>query len=622
MGCSGVGFDFAASIPQTYRPGDDEMNDPWWWQSVGSLKARSVPLLEEARALADRAVETSDWVAVLETLDELARLLDHPRAVSALLAAGHPHEAIRRAALEVHLDLLTFLSDVLSDPSLYTSLSDEVVEGAEEGLAVVRTRSLESLRIHGADRTHQERTHVAAMRSIISRTGALYRRHLSVGASVVPIDDPSALEGMDAAWRVEHLRSHEGQLQLQVTQGVAASVLAQCDVESTRQRVWSALNTQGWPDNAPVLLRLLEARQGLAESLGFADWATLEVGLTMAREVERVQGFLKRVEGVARSAAEHEREHLTSAQDGEHLPPWSRPWARERRGPREPECLLATPRHVAATLREVLESALGWRVRELEAASIWARAGKTPGAKTMRVRTGVAGSVAPAAALIASLPLGTPMCHADVVALFHEVGHVVHHLCASRSPWITLNGLPSGRDAIELSPHVFEAWAWEPEVLNRLGWSGAAAQVLQERDRATRGARVMRQVLYSDYSLSIHLRGGLAEGFDALDAAMFQRHGDGADYAERLYAHFPHLIAYGATYFAYPWSRAMACDVLAQISGPTCAPGALQPFMREVLCPGRSQDASVGLNRLLGRAWTVQPYLDWIDAARSPAQAS
>jgi thimet oligopeptidase len=615
------------------------MNDFWWWQSIGNLKARAVPLLDQARELADRALAAPELHGVVEALDALARLLDHPRAVSSLLAASHPSEAVRGAALDVHRDLVTFLSERLSDPELFLKFSGEAEAVAGDDGAALCARLRETLRVHGADRTEGERVALSAMRAIISRTAALYRRHLAQGGVMVAIDDPAELTGMGTAWRAAHVTSRDGQQAIEVAAGVADSVLGACQVASTRRRVWEALNAQGWPDNGPVLERLLSARQAVAESLGCVDWATLEVSHTVAGDVARVRGFLRRVEGVARTAAERERDHLVAALDGEVLPPWDRAWAREQRSLNAPTSPLSTPAHVVGTLRALFERALGWGVRELDRASIWARGvvvwevsdgdgvlgrvfldltarvGKAAACKTMRVRTGIAGAVVAEVALMASLTPGAPMSHRAVVALFHEVGHVVHHLCASRSRWIALNGLPQGRDTVEVAPHVFESWAWEPEVLTALGWSPADVQQVHDHDRSTRGARVMRQLLYSDYSLSIHQHDGLSQGLDALDAAMFERHGEGAEHAERLYAHFPHLIAYGATYFAYPWSRAVACDVLSGISGPTCAAGALRPFMEELLSPGQAHDVSAGLVRLLGRPWHVQAYLDWIDAA-------
>ena len=84
------------------------MNDFWWWQSVGNLKARAVPLLDEAHQRADAVLVATEPHEVAEALDALVQLLDHPRAASTLLAACQPHEGVRSAALDMHRDLLEF----------------------------------------------------------------------------------------------------------------------------------------------------------------------------------------------------------------------------------------------------------------------------------------------------------------------------------------------------------------------------------------------------------------------------------------------------------------------------------------------------------------------------------
>ena len=612
------------------------MNDFWWWQSAGNLKARLIDLLAEAEALVDASTAASDPREVLQRLDDLARLLDHPRAASSLLAQNHSSESIRRSALEAHGELVTFLTDRLSDPALFIKLSDALDELSGDEAVKAGEWLLGSLKVNGADRALEDRVHLREMRIIMSRTAALYRRHLSLEGPVVSIDHPEELAGLDAPWRQQHLTQRQGTQGVRVTAGVAGAVLTRCDVTSTRRRVWEALNAHGWPDNGPVLRQLLEARQEAACALGFPDWATLEVSHTALGDVGKVRGFLRRVEGAARGVADRERERLTSDAGLDSLPPWSRAWARERSSVKAPASSAATPSLVIQTLRGLLERTLRWRIRAVDGVSIWAReivvwevsdaegllgrvfldlgvrAGKGASPKTMRIRTGDAGDAVAEVALIGSLPSGKAMPHSAVLALFHEAGHVVHHLCASRSAWAVLNGLPAGRDVVEIAPHVFEAWAWEPEVLSALGWTLEGGQRLRDRDIATRGARAMRQLLYSDYSLSIHEDGWQSGGLDTLDERLFERYGDGAECAERLYAHFPHLLAYGATYFAYPWSRAVARDVLGQISGPTCAPGALRPFVEQVLCPGQTQDITTGLREFLGRPWHVQAYLDWL----------
>ncbi|KAJ2600574.1 metalloendopeptidase, partial [Coemansia sp. RSA 1721] len=72
----------------------------------------------------------------------------------------------------------------------------------------------------------------------------------------------------------------------------------------------------------------------------------------------------------------------------------------------------------------------------------------------------------PAAAMSANFDNPLPnkpslLAHGDVIALFHELGHVFHILC-SRTKWACFSGLNVERDFIEAPAQMMEHWAWEP----------------------------------------------------------------------------------------------------------------------------------------------------------------
>ncbi|MDE5284929.1 MAG: M3 family metallopeptidase, partial [Candidatus Blochmannia sp. A2] len=55
--------------------------------------------------------------------------------------------------------------------------------------------------------------------------------------------------------------------------------------------------------------------------------------------------------------------------------------------------------------------------------------------------------------------------HNEVITLFHEFGHVLHHILTKIdvADVAGLNGVPW--DAIELPSQFMENWCWEPEAL-------------------------------------------------------------------------------------------------------------------------------------------------------------
>ncbi len=60
------------------------------------------------------------------------------------------------------------------------------------------------------------------------------------------------------------------------------------------------------------------------------------------------------------------------------------------------------------------------------------------------------------------------LTHDDVVTLFHEFGHGLHHLL-TRVGYPTLAGINGvAWDAVELPSQFMENYAWQPQVLRRI----------------------------------------------------------------------------------------------------------------------------------------------------------
>jgi oligopeptidase A len=168
------------------------------------------------------------------------------------------------------------------------------------------------------------------------------------------------------------------------------------------------------------------------------------------------------------------------------------------------------------------------------------------------------------------------LTHYDVVTLFHEFGHALHHLLTQASfPSVAgINGVPW--DAVELPSQLMENFAWEPEVLSMISGhcetGRSLPQDIVERLLGSRqfqsGLQMLRQLEFSIFDLRLHAEYDPAKGARILDTLQKVR----AEISvvpvpewNRFANGFSHVFAggYAAGYYSYKWAEVLAADAYA-----------------------------------------------------------
>src|SRR5262249_37730306 len=154
--------------------------------------------------------------------------------------------------------------------------------------------------------------------------------------------------------------------------------------------------------------------------------------------------------------------------------------------------------------------------------------------------------------------------------LFHEFGHLVHHLLARGSKWVNQSGISTEWDFVEAPSQLLEEWTWDPDVLGRFAThveDGKAipaelVKKMRAADEFGKGVAVMRQVVYAALSYEAHAKD--PKGMNFLDfQKSVQKHYSPYPYLEGTheYEGFGHIEGYSSMYYTYQWSLVLAKDI-------------------------------------------------------------
>jgi oligopeptidase A len=440
-----------------------------------------------------------------------------------------------------------------------------------------------------------------------------------------------------------------------------------------RERLYTAYVTRasefGRPehDNSAVMRRLLELRQEEARLLGKTNYAEVSLVAKMAESPAQVTEFLRDLARRARPGAERDLAELRAfARDElglDDLQAWDMPYASERLKEQryafsdqevkqyftEPKVLEGLFR-IVETLFDVSirpDEASAWhpsvrffRIDRAGAAAdaaptlvgqFWldpyARPGKRPGAWMDHVRERWArpdGHLqTPVAHLVCNFapPLdGRPalLTHDDVITLFHEFGHGLHHMLTQVDD-IGVSGISGVEwDAVELPSQFMENFCWEWDVLRRLtahvDTGAPLPRELFDRMLAAKnfhsGLQTMRQVELSLIDMRLHAEPGSEVDIAALVDAVRDEVAVVRPPAFNRFVHsFSHIFAggYSAGYYSYKWAEVLSADAWsafeesAQGSGNVLDVATGRRYRESVLEVGGSRSAMESFKAFRGR---------------------
>ena len=226
--------------------------------------------------------------------------------------------------------------------------------------------------------------------------------------------------------------------------------------------------------------------------------------------------------------------------------------------------------------------------------------------------------------------------HDEVVTLFHEFGHGLHHMLTQVDyPDIAgINGVEW--DAVELPSQFMENWCWERSVLNRISGHWQTGEPipddLYDKMQAARhfqtAMATVRQLEFAIFDMRLHMDAQAAEAGRAqalLNEVRQQVAVVPYPAFNRMANTFTHVFAggYAAGYYSYKWAEVLSADAFARFEEEGLFDaGVGEAFLQEVLQVGGSRPAMESFIAFRGRKPQVDALLRHSGLTESNEQAA
>lgn len=453
---------------------------------------------------------------------------------------------------------------------------------------------------------------------------------------------------------------------------VYLAVMSHARNRALREEMYRAFTTRasdqgpdaGRFDNGPVMDEILALRDAQAKLLGFGSYAEKSLATKMARSVDEVMHFLHDLAFKAKPQAEKELRELqdfAAEQGATDLQPWDIGfWSerlREARYDLSDEALRPwfPAEKVIDGMFAVVGKLFGIRFRQRHDVDTWhtdvrffelvdddgsvraafyldmyARTGKRGGAwmddariRRRRLDGSLQTPVAYLTCNFAPPAGGKPglLTHDEVVTLFHEFGHGLHHMLTEQevSGISGINGV--AWDAVELPSQFLENWCWTEEGLAMISGHYETGEPLPkamlDKMLAAKNFQsamgMMRQLefslfdmrLHAEYTPELSIQKVLDEVRDevaVIKPPVFNRFQNG----------FSHIFAggYAAGYYSYKWAEVLSSDAYSRFEEEgTFNEDTGRAFRDNILALGGSREPMELFKAFRGREPSVEPLL-------------
>jgi len=445
-------------------------------------------------------------------------------------------------------------------------------------------------------------------------------------------------------------------------------VLQHCHSDEIRKTIWEAatrIGRDGKHENPPLVLEILKLRTEKTKLLNFPSFADFTTRRRMIKNGTAAVAFVDEIHKKILPAFRKEIEELEAfraEEEGEpvrRLEPWEVAYWSERMRKKiydfdEEELREWFPiESVQKGLFELVERVFAVRIEpkpSSDSSLVWhpdvkfydlrdsagnllgsfyadwyPRKGKRDGAWMNPLFTGspadpdksvphygiICGNLTPPSGDRPAL-----LTHREVETIFHEFGHLLHHLCST----VRVKGLSGTNvawDFVELPSQIMENWCWERESLDLFALHYETGKPIPENlFKKMRNARnfqsaiqTMRQLSFAKMDLELHRKPGFPDESSLLtfvDETLADYQVPLATKPPNILPRFTHLFGsstgYAAGYYSYKYAEMLDADAFSRfLDEGILNPETGKDFREKILARGNSEPPADLFRDFMGR---------------------
>ena len=637
-------------------------------------------LLQQADAALHEVTQygfPAEWIRISHVLDTATEQLGRAwGAVSHLQSVADTPEL--RAAYNAQLPKVTeFWTRLGANEALYAKYKAIRPDSLNPEQSHARTLALRNFVLSGAELSGDAKERFAAIQERQAEISQLFSEHVLDATdawSLTIAKDETAGIPDDVLETAHALAKAEGQTGYKLTLKMPCylPVMQYAHSSTVREKMYRAYATRASDlsehaqfDNSALLIEILQLRQEEARLLGYDNHAQVSLASKMAESPEHVVGFLRDLADRAKPYAVNDLAEMRQfAAEHLHLPdPQAWDWtfvgeklkqARYAFSDLEVKAYFTAPK-VLEGLFKIVETLFEVAIRQ-DSAPVWhpgvlfyrierqgqlvgqfyldpgARQGKRGGAwmddvRARWLRPDTGHLQTPVAHLVCNFAEGINgqpplLTHDDVITLFHECGHGLHHMLTQVNER-DVSGISGVEwDAVELPSQFMENFCWEWSVLKHMtahvDTGEPLPRALFDKMLAAKnfqsGLQTLRQIEFSLLDMYLHTLP--AQNIQVLDVLQQLREEVAVMHPpafNRMPHSFSHIFAggYAAGYYSYKWAEVLSADAYAAFEETSAADGQHsvetgRRYRRAILEAGGSRPAMASFKAFRGR----EPSLD------------